>query len=150
MNQETQVHRYIDQVTACIISFQFVEEALRMFLAKAEVLIARQLRDFTFYNSNRKIKLNKKAALGSLIEQFTAYCEDQELIRELKEIIEKRNHYAHSALLMSIDEIHDLQGIEQKIREASKINDNARVLLFKVTERVKQIDASDCTFGRIY
>jgi hypothetical protein len=133
-----------------MISFQFIEEALRMFLERAEVLISRRLQGLIPYNTDHRIKSNQRASLGRLIAQFRPYCEDQELILELNTIAERRNSAAHKSLLLTMEESQDMQGLKQKIDEASEVNAKAQDLLFRVTEYVKRVDALLCVYNTVY
>jgi hypothetical protein len=125
MNQET-FDEYVKRVIMCMGSFQFIEEALKMFLSRV---------------APHEVESNQKAPLGKLIRQFKLYCEDQELIEELNNMTKRRNDTAHISLLLTSEEFQDRQGLEQKIDEAIEIDIKARGLLFRVIEHVKRVDS---------
>jgi len=123
-----------------MISFQFVEEALKMVLARLESLTYFCLRQHTHYNLKPKFSAIQNAAMGRLIDMLTIYTEDKELIAELRKIKKKRDQVAHRSLLMTSEEINDEERIHLKAAELETIEESSEAVLKKLLEKWKDLD----------
>lgn len=111
---------YFDEITKCLMAFQHIEEAIKIFLTNIENLTADQLNRCIYYNPKSKLQSIQNASMGRLIEMFKNYTEDTELISDLREIKKRRDFVAHQSLDMAMGEQVDEVAIHLKVLELEK------------------------------
>ena len=131
---------YFNAIMRCMISFQFVEEALKMVLIRLESLTYFCLRQYTHYNLKPKVSAIQNAAMGRLIDMLTIYSDDKELITELRKIKKKRDQIAHRSLLMTSEEISDEEHIHLKAAELETIKESSEAMLKRLLDKWKDLD----------
>ena len=131
---------YFDAVTRCSMTFQYIEEALKMVLMRLESLVHFRIKEFTPYDLEPKFTSIRNAAMGRLINMLNVYCDDVKLIAELKRVKEKRDNVAHQSLLMTSEEFQDRESIDLKSSDLEQLNEDAKALLFKISERWGELD----------
>jgi len=87
---------YIEYVPSVLLVFQYIEEAIRQYLLRCEVMTAARLRGVTKYRiSNKGIN---KLSLGRLVDKFEKVNGNDSLIEGLRSIIDERN-FLHTSLI---------------------------------------------------
>jgi len=122
------------------MSFQYVEEALKIVLVRLESLTYFCLRQYTPYNLKPKLDAIQSAAMGRLIDMLTIYTDDKQLIAELRKMKNKRDQIAHRSLLMTIEEVIDKESIHLNVLELEGIKDSTDVVLKKILIKWKDLD----------
>lgn len=94
------------------MTFQFLEEALRMYLVRCEGMTAARLHGITKY----EIPTNQlgKMSFGRLVDRFAKFNGNEELVMRLRTIVVERNFIAHESYTASF-------GREGKPKEAAEI-----------------------------
>lgn len=95
----------MDTVRLVLMDFQFIEECLRMYIAKCYEHIACQLRGAPpFQYGYRDLE---KDSLGKLVGKFEKLNRNSSLISELRRLTSKRNQVAHRAFLLTYEEVRN-------------------------------------------
>jgi hypothetical protein len=131
---------YFSAITRCLMSFQYMEEALKMVLVRLESLTYFRLKRYTPYNLKPKLDAIQSAAMGRLIDMLTVYTDDKQLISELRKIKKKRDQVAHRGLLMTVEEVHDNENIHLKVSELEDTKESSDAVLEKLLEKWKGLD----------
>ena len=131
---------YFDEVTRCMMSFQYIEEALKMVLVRLESLTYFRLRGYTHYDLKPKIDSIQNAAMGRLIDFLKIYTDDPKLIEDLKVVKKQRDLIAHQSLLMTVEQLKDDDFIQLKFSELEKVKECSNSLLMKICDRYKDLD----------
>jgi len=132
---------YFNAVTRCLISFQYIEEALKMVLVRLESLTYFRLREYTPYNLKPKLDSIQSAAMGRLIDMLTVYSDDHDLIAELRKIKKKRNQVAHRGLLMTVEEMNDRKGIHLKASALEDMKNSSEAVLKRLLKKWVHLDS---------
>jgi hypothetical protein len=93
---------YRDSVTQAMAGFQLLEEFLKGYIDLYYETIRLMLKgklQFGFVRDDVK-----DAPMGRLLVIFAKTCPDQELVRELREVVKHRDHAAHQAFLHLYDQ----------------------------------------------
>ena len=86
--REIAYRQYIVALQAVLSDFQYIEEALRMYLRDAYELIRERTRnDLPFKLSEDDVQ---KDALGKLITRFEQVCSNEGLVRRLRALVPRR------------------------------------------------------------
>ncbi|MFH1671909.1 MAG: hypothetical protein ABIF87_00555 [Pseudomonadota bacterium] len=131
---------YFNAVTNCLMSFQHIEEALKMVLVRLESLTYFCLRQYTPYNLKPKFDAIQSAAMGRLIDMLTVYTDEKQLIAELRKIKKKRDQIAHRSLLMTVEEANDKESIHLKASELEGMKESSEAVLKELLEKWKDLD----------
>jgi len=131
---------YFNAVTSCLMTFQYIEEAMKMILLRLESLTYFCLKKYTPYNLKPKFAAIQNAAMGRLIDMLSVYTDDQQIIAELRKLKKKRDQIAHKSLLMSVEEVNDKESIHLKTSELEDLKEPLEVLLKKLLEKWGNFD----------
>lgn len=131
---------YYKAVTRCMMTFQFIEEAIRMALTRLESLIYFRVKEFTPYDLKPRFSSIRNAAMGRLIDMLKIYSDDAGLIAALRRIKEARDQVAHQALLMTVDEFQDRERVDLKISDLKQLYVDAEALLQRICEKWGHLD----------
>ena len=131
---------YADEITKCIITFQYIEEALKQNLARLNVLIHFRIKKYVPYDIKPNLQSINNAPMGRLIELYKIYCNDNNLISDLRKIKDYRDEIVHQSFLITYDEMHNQKNIKFKISELKRINELAKKSMLKLMELWKDIE----------
>ena len=136
--------RYSDQFLRCLGTYQFIEEGLRFCLIRCHATTHFRLDGFLPYHIPKGLT---EAALGRLIDWYSVYTENDNLIRELRKIKQSRDYFAHRGLALTVEESSDelfmsdlLRNLEQAQLSADKC----------FGELVKEMETVDDAVNRAY
>lgn len=88
---------YKDGVMLALGAFQFLEETLKAYTEVYFDTVRKLTAGKIYFGFERKDY--QESALGRLVHVFSKTCGDKELVGELREMVPKRDHIAHQALL---------------------------------------------------
>ncbi|MCX7173753.1 MAG: hypothetical protein NT159_07485 [Proteobacteria bacterium] len=91
------VDSYTTAVNAALLSFQAVEEALKICIGMSYEILDKNAPPPVVFKFNRARIAN--SALGRLIDMFSEVSTNEALISDLKKIVQWRNFCAHSAFM---------------------------------------------------
>lgn len=90
---------YISYVNQSLMSFQFIEELIRMYLERCYWIIRKKVgEDLAITLSRNDIE---KLSLGGLLKEFKKFNANADLINGMHKLIPWRNRVAHQALLFT-------------------------------------------------
>jgi hypothetical protein len=75
--------------------FQILEESIKELLLLYNEIILGSLPEYVSYRPSEPAI--RKASLGEVIKRFRVFCDDNDLIKELTELVPLRNSIAHAA-----------------------------------------------------
>jgi len=117
-------HAYDQEITRQLELFQFIEDILKESLKTAfeisklsgqpEILIGLEISKL------------KSFALGKLVPLFAHVNPDQELQKNLRNIIKHRNHLAHESYVLTLGELTDHEFMTSRIGELKAVNERAQ------------------------
>jgi hypothetical protein len=132
------IDNYALMASACLMNFQLIEELLRQILPELYGLVDRSTSPMITFRWNEK-KL-AKASLGRLVGLFgQVFASDEELIRELRGVVQNRNMIAHSALLVHIGVEHDASVI---LKDADERFEPLRARLDQIIRKLLDLHSS--------
>ena len=132
---------YADQIAKCLITFQYIEEALKQNLIRLNVLTHFCIKKYVPYDLKPNLHSIDNAAMGRLVEMYKNYCDDAGLISSLRKIKDHRDNIAHKGFLMTVEEQHDKENIELEISKLKEINEFAKKLMYKQMKSCEGIEA---------
>jgi len=138
-SQTMDKQKFVDEVPRVLLTFQYVEEALRQYMLRANVMIASEVRPFVHYShDNRGLQ---KASFGRLISMFARLNSNTELHRNLTQLVQKRNFCAHQAYLASGGMADVPEDITDDADGLERIGAEAERCLQELFEEIQQLEA---------
>ena len=131
--------KFIDEIPKVLLAFQYVEEALRQYILRANVMITSEVRRFVNYSPHDPAL--QKASFGRLVSLFTRFNSSTELHKSLTRLVEKRNFYAHQAYL-AIGGMADLPaGLDSAPDSLEQVRVESERCLQELFEEIRQLEA---------
>jgi hypothetical protein len=93
---------YDKLVARVLLEFQWLEESIRQYLLRTELIIKKKVEPAFGYSDS--IDQIWTLPLGKLVELFEKRCENSDLIQRIKAVVTPRNEVAHRSFLMHFDE----------------------------------------------
>ncbi|MDD3296241.1 MAG: hypothetical protein PHU64_02655 [Candidatus Omnitrophica bacterium] len=132
------MRKYIDDITATLAKFQYIEEFLRMYIQKVNSRIRKTMKGKIPYKYSEKWV--KKDSLGTLIDKFEKNNDNKILIKRLKSLVPERNKIAHKGLLITRDQIVNVSSVKLKKEKLKKIRISAGVALNRINDEIRKIE----------
>lgn len=88
---------YGRSVNQALAGFQLIEEMLKTYLEMHFDQVRALLKESIYFEFRRQDY--QDAALGRLTQVFSKLCPNQDLVRDLRAVVRRRDHLAHRALL---------------------------------------------------
>jgi len=131
--------RFVDEIPRVLLTLQYVEEALRQYMFRANVMIASEVRPFLHYAHDDPAL--SKASLGRLVSMFSRVNSDAELHRRLRELVPRRNFCAHQAYFASagFDATNEETQYDAVALEQTRVD--AEHCLQALFEEIQQLEA---------
>jgi hypothetical protein len=124
--------------TRTLMSFQYIEELLRMYLSRAYDLIKFRLAGDLPFKQNDLIE---RKALGALLKEFSRLNDNKELISKISALIPQRNRVAHEAYLLTVEEMNDAPKMLALAGDFDKINATASQCVRQLAIECEKLDA---------
>jgi hypothetical protein len=137
--------RYRDQLTGCLMTYQFIEEGLRFCLIRYHATVKFRLDGFLPYEL--PLQSIEDAALGRLIDWYKVYAKNTELIRELRRIKSMRDHVAHQGLALTLEEQMNESLLDEKTKELEEAYAKANACFLQL---VREMEAAEESVSRAY
>lgn len=130
---------YNKLINLLLLDFQWIEEYLRINIGASYSLIARSVKPPVAFKP--RFSSLTRDALGRLIEKFDAVTLRVELCEELRALVSVRNHCAHKALVISIDE---QQGgfYEAEVARLTPIRERTRACVLALHEVLLELSSA--------
>jgi hypothetical protein len=130
--------QYFDLLPQCILNYQFIEEGLRFCLFRQHLIVAIKVKDILPYKP--PVDSIKGAAMGKLITYFREFCDDEALLKRLKEVKKKRDHIAHQGYLLTYEQQSDPQYISGQLDELEFAYREAKDCFLALQRQMKRFD----------
>lgn len=120
-----------------LMDFQFIEEALRMYIASAFNVIRTSTQDKVPFKFDRSSV--EKDSLGKLIGKYSKLSDNQKLIADLNRVVEDRNLIAHRSLLLTPEE-QEPSALAVESSKLENLHDVLHPMLLEIMEEVRKIE----------
>jgi len=132
---------YFDETSRCLMTFQFIEEVLKQNLIRLNVLTYFCIKKYVPYDLKPNLHSINNAAMGRLVEMYKIYCDDADLISDLRKIKDHRDNIAHKGFLLTVEEQHDKENIKLEISKLKEINEFAKKRMYKLMKSWEDLEA---------
>jgi len=133
--------KYLDYIPSVLLTFQHIEEAIRQYLLRCEVMTAARLHGITKYRiSNKGFD---KLSFGRLVDKFEKVNGNDSLIKELGSLIVERNFTAHQsyvALFGKDGKSKDTEEIESLYGRAVKAKETAEKSFWDLLKEIEILE----------
>lgn len=133
--------QYFDYVPKTLMTFQHLEEAVRQYLMRCEVMIATRMRGITNYK--HLVEKIQKMSLGQLVDRFEMFSDNSSLISEIRVIIQDRNFLAHKSYLAAYSREGNPKEsgeIESLLDCTTKANERAEKCIFAMWKEIQELE----------
>jgi hypothetical protein len=131
------LEEYNREVQLVMLDFQFIEESLRCYLSTVYKVARKRLNgDIPFKLDARDLL---KDALGTLVSRFERHTNDDELVKELRDLIKHRNETAHRAFLLRAEETADSEFLRRQTDSLAQVKARTGPCVMKILERWEEI-----------
>ena len=113
IEREIAFDRYMLNVRALLLDFQYIEESLKILIAGSYEAIRRSAPAMIYFRPSRSSL--EKDSLGKLIQKYESISRNDPLIRALRTVLADRNFCAHRSYLLSIEEQEDIKFLQEII-----------------------------------
>jgi hypothetical protein len=128
----------IAQLQRSLAFFQVLEEALRIYVGLAEELIAAAVPYGVHLRPNPKAL--DTASLGRLAQLFRKYNRNDELLARISQLLQHRNHIAHSAFRRAMQGRFDSSiDLQAELDYVLPVAAEAEAVLLLVGEEIKAL-----------
>lgn len=141
MNKDSYIQEYgtfTDNLSGVLINFQYLEESLRMNISLSYQIIIKKVGNTIPFNFSYKDV--EKDALGTLISKYEKFCNDVDLIKSLRDLVQHRNGAAHKGWLMHTVQRNDKEYLKTKIDELEDIADKSESTFLKLTAIGRELE----------
>lgn len=122
-----------------LITFQYIEEELKVLIKLFHEIIKECTKDKINYSY--KEGSIKDAPLGTLIVWFRSYCDDQDLLKDLNQTKNDRNHIAHRAYFEILNGDRGESELIEELNKAVEIEGKASNILRRLQSLRQQIES---------
>jgi hypothetical protein len=132
---------YADFIPQVLIAFQYIEEAIRQYLGRCEIIIADRLYSITKYRIDDRGM--DKLSLGRLVDKFEKVNGNDDLIKEIRAIIVERNFVAHRSyidLVSKEEPSKDVQRVKSQYERAVKTKERAEKCFFDLLNEIEILE----------
>lgn len=128
---------YLRLVPLLLMDFQFIEEGLKMYIARAYEIVRVRTRGFVPFELDYDTVAQEP--LGRLISRYAPLTVNKALVERLKSIQPWRNHCAHQALLLTYEELHDAAFLSSEVSRLENMRQTTRECVQQVMGEVGQL-----------
>ena len=121
-----------------LVTFQFIEELLRMYIAYCYKIISLKVSKFIEFKYSYKDL--QKDSLGTLISHFKKLSKKSSLIKNIEQIIKDRNYCAHEAYLLTYEQQKDSNYLLKEIKKLDEMISKTQNCFELLLAEVKQIE----------
>jgi hypothetical protein len=141
----TPFQRYIDELTSCMMTYQFIEEGLRFCLYRCHATIQFRLDGYLPYEAPSNTIGD--AALGRLVDWYKVFTSNESLIREIRAIKSDRDRLAHQGLVFTLEEQSNDSFLRERTEDLKAAHAKADACFTKLRA---EMEATDEVVNRAY
>lgn len=123
---------YLDLVGQALLDFQFIELALKLYMAETYAIISSRVEGVVPFKYGWKDVENEP--LGRLLDQFSKISSDHQLIQELRPLQKERNKLAHQAYVLTLEEQSDGDRLEKECARLTRLRSKTKLLVMRTLE----------------
>ena len=116
--------QYSDALLRCLGTYQFIEEGLRFCLVRYHATTLFRLDGLLPYKV--PVRAIEDAALGRLVDWMKTYCNNDELLSQLRQVKSKRDRLAHRGLVLNLNQQGDAAFLETQVDELALAHEEAQ------------------------
>jgi hypothetical protein len=131
------VREYFQLNQLLMMDFQFIEEALKMYVARVYDVIRIRTRGLVPFELGYESVAQEP--LGRLLSRYAPLTENKALVARLKKLLAARNECAHRAYLLTYDEQHDHAFLSGEIARLERLRQETRDCFEQVNLELKQV-----------
>jgi hypothetical protein len=131
-------NQYTEVFLKCLGTYQFIEEGIRFCLLRYHATTQFRLDGFVKYEI--PFTAIDEVALGRLIEWLKAYCQDTELLGELRLIKAKRDKVAHKGMVLNLEKQADEDFLQSQVSELEKAPAQANACFKHLISEMERAD----------
>jgi chromatin segregation and condensation protein Rec8/ScpA/Scc1 (kleisin family) len=120
-----------------LMDFQFIEEGLKMYIARAYEIVRMRTRGFMPFELDYDTVAQEP--LGRLVSRYSPLTENKLLVERLKKLQTARNECAHRAFLLTYDEQHDHAFLSGEVSRLEALRQETRDCVGQVLAEVKRL-----------
>ena len=130
--------KYQALVATVLMEFQWLEESLKQYLRRTEVVMQDRVKDDFRYEPS--IDEIGRLSLGKLLVRFEKHCGNSVLIARIRPLIKERNEVAHSSFVLHMDENNELVTVEALAEHLKEVGVAVRGLSDEVTSETRRVE----------
>ena len=136
---------YSNKLQNALLQFQFIEELIKIYLSLVYWIISKKLeRQIPFKFSRKDLE---KDSLGKLLEKFAKFNPNDTLINKINQLIQKRNHIAHRAYLIEVEEQEDEKYMSKEIKDLEKTIVYSKECFNELRQELKRLEEIKKSIG---
>ena len=137
LNTSALIGEHRDALSSALLSLQYVEEGMRMYLRNAYEIIALRVRDeFEYTRSEADVR---KKSMGQLLREFRQMTSNAPLVSQIVGLVEDRNFCAHEAFLLTYEEQQNTAALTKAIARIKDIEARAEACRLGLFDEVRRI-----------
>lgn len=130
--------QYTQQLTLCMLKYQYIEFALRGCLVRFHATVRFRLAGYLPYAF--PLDAIEGAALGLLVKWFKSFSDNTELVRKLNKLKTERDQLAHQGFIFSCEEQSDDSLLIEKTKELAAANERAEACLAELHPELERAE----------
>jgi hypothetical protein len=141
MNQSSEklMALYLQKVPCVLLTFQYIEEFLRMYIAHCYQIINFKVSKHIPFKYNYKDL--QKDSLGTLLSKFKNLSKESSLIKKIENLVKDRNYCAHEAYLLAYEQQKDSKYLIKEIEKIDEIARKVEDCRELISGQLKQVEA---------
>lgn len=120
-----------------LMDFQFIEEGLKMYLARVYEIVEIRTRGLVPFKLDYDTVAEEP--LGRLLSRYAPLTESKALVGRLKKLLTARNECAHRAYLLTYGEQRDHAFLSREIARLERVRQDTRECVHQVLEEVRRL-----------
>jgi hypothetical protein len=131
---------YMDLLPTALLRIQWLEEALKQYLLRVQILIACRTQDVLRCAVEEEVIW--QMPLGKLAHSFERLCPNQTLAARVKKIVKSRNTLAHAGYVIAYQEQIDDRAMGGRLTELKGVATEADELMRAVLAEVSLVEGA--------
>jgi hypothetical protein len=128
---------YFDKLSIALMDFQYLEVTLKFYIRDCDRIIQKSVKD-SFHYSVRENEI-EKMPLGRLIEEFSRRSNRSDIASFLKRLNAHRNHIAHSAYVLTIEEQTDPKRADELSQRIVEVTEAVKACMKELTREHSRV-----------
>lgn len=130
----------LDEIIKALTRFQFIEEGIKVYLKMAYSLIEQKTQGQPPIRMSTSHLENKP--LGSPLQEFKKYNDNDSLISNVKNLMKDRNYLAHRAFYITYEHLFDQKDLNIHSTGVRNIREQAEKCVEQLIGEIAQIESS--------